>query len=321
MATGSGKTVVMACLILYHYLNRQEHRSDIRFADAFLLMAPGITIRDRLGVLRVDTSTRDPNQARDYYRERRLVPDQYQTLLDGLNARVVIANYHQFQERVLDGNKRSPFDGKLGPDKKKVRAATESTAQMLSRVLKGIKPGKRLLVLNDEAHHCYLPRSTGRISEDEGATDENERAAVWFRGLAAVAQRNAVRAVYDLSATPYYLSGSGYPAYSLFPWVVSDFGLIEAIESGLVKIPYLPVSDGTQAIEEPVLRNLWEHVKDQMPKKGARRARKDAKEEGDDGDGEEAHRDPHHGHPRLRLAVAVRAGGRPCAQAARLFSR
>jgi type III restriction enzyme len=86
--------------------------------------------------------------------------------------------------------------------------------------------------------------------------------------------------VYDLSATPYYLQGSGYPPYDLFPWVVSDFGLIEAIESGLVKIPFLPESDNTQELSMPVLRNLYDHVKDDLPKKGQRKQKSEAKEEG-----------------------------------------
>ena len=92
-----------------------------------------------------------------------------------------------------------------------------------------------------------------------------------------MARRWQVRTVYDLSATPYYLSGSGWPASSYFPWVVSDFGLIEAIEAGLVKIPFLPVDDSSQAIDEPVLRNLYEHCKEQLPKKGQRTQRKDDK--------------------------------------------
>ena len=76
-----------------------------------------------------------------------------------------------------------------------------------------------------------------------------------------LARKFKIRAVYDLSATPYYLTGPGYEPYSLFPWVVSDFGLTEAIESGLVKIPFLPTSDDTDKLAEPVLRNLYEHAK------------------------------------------------------------
>jgi type III restriction enzyme len=95
-----------------------------------------------------------------------------------------------------------------------------------------------------------------------------------------MAKRFKLQGVYDLSATPYYLTGSGYTPYSLFPWVVSDFGLIEAIESGLVKIPFLPESDNTQELTMPVLRNLYDHVKDELPKKGQRTQKKDAAAEG-----------------------------------------
>ena len=278
MATGTGKTVVMACLVLYHYLNRAQYRNDPRYADYFLLVAPGITIRDRLAVLRVDAEAVADHDAADYYRQRKLVPPAYATLLAGLNSRLAITNFHSFEARLIGGNKKSPLDGKLGPDGKKVEAR-EDEALMLRRVLPGFKPGRRLVVLNDEAHHCYLPRAKGRDSDEEMSATENQRAAVWYSGLRAVSRRWRVRSVYDLSATPYYLSGSGWPAYSYFPWVVSDFSLIEAIEAGLVKIPFLPVDDTAQHIEEPVLRNLYEHCKQDLPKKGQRTERKEAQAE------------------------------------------
>lgn len=275
MATGTGKTVVMACLLLYHYLNRSQYRNDPRYADYFLLVAPGVTIRDRLSVLRVDTQASKDVDATDYYRERQLVPPAYASLLAGLNAKLAITNYHAFEPRLISGNKRSPMDGKLGPDGLKMEAR-EDTAQMLKRVLGNFKPGRRLVVINDEAHHCYLPRAKGKDTEEESSATENERAAVWFSGLRAMAKRWQVGAVYDLSATPYYLSGSGWPAYSYFPWLVSDFGLIEAIEAGLVKIPFLPVGDTSQEIDEPKLRNLYEHCRDGLPKKGQRKERQES---------------------------------------------
>lgn len=278
MATGTGKTVVMACLILYHYLNRSHYRNDPRYADYFLLVAPGITIRDRLNVLRVDTQAANDVDAADYYRERQLVPADYAGLLAGLNAKLVITNYHALEPRLISGNKRSPLDGKLGPNGEKVEVREDIT-QVLKRVLGSFKPGRRLVVINDEAHHCYLPRAKGRDTEEENSATENERAAVWFSGLRAIAARWQVGSVYDLSATPYFLAGSGWPAYSYFPWVVSDFGLIEAIEAGLVKIPFLPVDDTSQELDEPKLRNLYEHCKDELPKKGQRTQRKDDKKE------------------------------------------
>lgn len=286
MATGSGKTVVMACLILYHYLNRQEYRGDTRFADNFLLVAPGVTIKDRLSVLFVDESKAE-NMAHDYYRVRRLVPAVFQGQLVGLNARIVITNYHAFEPKTLQGNKKSPFDGKITSTGEKLEAK-ESFNQLAKRLLGKFKTDSRLLVLNDEAHHCYLPRQKDKQSKkykteaepDAEVKQENERAAVWYNGLLEISRRYKIKTVYDLSATPYYLQGSGYPSYSLFPWVVSDFGLIEAIESGLVKIPFLPEKDNTHNTHNAMLADLYEHVKIELPRKGQRTAKSEAKKEG-----------------------------------------
>ena len=112
MATGSGKTVVMACLICYHYFNRQEYRNDTRFADYFLIVAPGVTIKDRLGVLYVDTKNKNPIDIEDYYRVRGLIPLNMEHRLENLNARLVITNYHTFEPKILQGNKRSPLMGR-----------------------------------------------------------------------------------------------------------------------------------------------------------------------------------------------------------------
>ena len=279
MATGTGKTVVMAALIVYHFFNRQEYRADTRFADNFLIVAPGVTIRDRLGVLHVDTRHQRSTDAADYYRERFLVPPDWDGRLVGLNARLVIINRHQLEARLLQGNKKSPFDGKRDSLGGK-REAREDPGQMLKRVTGRFKPGSRLLVINDEAHHCYLPRERGRSTEGEDSRTENERAAIWFTGLRECCRRFKVRSIYDLSATPYYLTGSGYTPYSLFSWVVSDFGLIEAIESGLVKIPFLPERDNTQQLDMPVLKNLYEHIKTELNQKGAKARRAEARESG-----------------------------------------
>lgn len=280
MATGSGKTVVMGCFILYHYFNRQEYRNDTRFADYFLVVAPGVTIKDRLGVLFVDTKNKNPKDIQDYYRIRGLVPQSMEQRLDNLNARLVITNYHSFEPKTLQGNKRSPFDGKVDLQGNKIDTGnTEDFSQVIKRTIGKFKTGSRLLILNDEAHHCYLPKSKGKTSDNEEA-DENARAAVWFTGLKELSRKFKLQSVYDLSATPYYLQGSGYQPYSLFPWVVSDFGLIEAIEAGLVKIPFLPESDNTQELTMPVLRNLYEHVREDLPKKGQRKKKSEAREEG-----------------------------------------
>jgi len=282
MATGAGKTVVMGALIVYHFFNRQEYRSDTRFADYFLIVAPGITIKDRLNVLKVDKKSKIRGNRTDYYAVRDLVPPALDYMIEQINSRLVITNYHQFEPRTLQGNKRSPMDGKItGFDsngKPIKQEAKEDYNQVIKRVMRNFKQGTRLLILNDEAHHCYLPKSKEKTPDTEA--DENARAAVWFTGISEISKRFKLAGVYDLSATPYYLQGSGYQAYTLFGWVVSDFGLIEAIESGLVKIPFLPESDNTQALDMPVLRNLYDHVRDDLPRKGKRRKKHDAKQEG-----------------------------------------
>jgi len=202
MATGTGKTVVMGCLILYHYFNRQEYRGDPRFADYFLIIAPGITIKDRLSVLFVDTVHKVRNEIEDYYRIRGLVPVHLEPRLENLNARLVITNYHTFEPKILQGNKRSPFDGKVDLDGKKLATGnTEDFSLVVKKALGKFKAGSRLLILNDEAHHCYLPKSLGKTSDNE-ESDENARAAVWFTGIREMSAKFKLQQIYDLSATP-----------------------------------------------------------------------------------------------------------------------
>ncbi len=287
MATGTGKTVVMAMLILYNYLNKRANPMDTHYADHFLLCAPGITIRDRLGVLQLDYNPRSSNYERtDYYHQRGLIPPQFENELGSLNSSITIINYQQFQPRVFSGKHASPLDGKQKwIDGKLVQQKeTEDYSVLLNRILeKGVK-GKRIVVINDEAHHCYLPKTdankTLTTEEKDELQNENDAAMVWYEGLRQMKQLGyKMQHVYDLSATPYYLKGSGYPEYSLFPWVVSDFGLVDAIESGLVKIPYLPAYDNTTDLDEPKLRNIYQYIKDKLPKKGIRGQKKKDKED------------------------------------------
>ena len=287
MATGTGKTVVMAMLILYNYLNRKDNMQDTRFADNFLIVAPGITIRDRLNVLYLDNSHKGRFELNDYYHKRDLIPRHFESLLGGLNASITIINYQQLEPKVLSGKHASPLDGKLQyvDGELKKQTGKEDYTVMLSRILhKGAK-GKRMLIINDEAHHCYLPKKSnvkGKKDEETAEGEaENQNAMVWYEGLRQMKFCGyKILHVYDLSATPYYLKGSGYEAYSLFPWVVSDFGLVDAIESGLVKIPFLPSFDNTHDLEEPKFRNIYKHVSGELSKMGVRTAKKKAKEDG-----------------------------------------
>jgi type III restriction enzyme len=293
MATGTGKTVVMAMLILYNYLNKRDSLIDTRFVDTFLIIAPGITIRERLNSLMVDNSHRSRFDLKDDYHRRDLVPRQFEPLLGGLNASITIINYQQLEPKMFTGKHISPFDGKMEYVDGKMRKpqgdkqGKQDYNVMFHKLLRNINKGKRMMVINDEAHHCYYPKSQKSKSKNDeetaAAEAENEKAMVWYEGLRQMKLCGyRLQHVYDLSATPYYLKGSGYDAYSLFPWVVSDFGLVDAIESGLVKIPFLPSFDNTHDLEEPKFRNIYKHVSDELSRMGVRATRKKAKEEGED---------------------------------------
>ena len=105
-------------------------------------------------------------------------------------------------------------------------------------------------------------------AQPKEAAKREDEARVWISGLEAVKHKIGVKAVYDLSATPFFLQGSGYPEGTLFPWVVSDFSLVDAIEAGIVKVPRVPVADNSMTGEQPAYRDLWLRIREGLPKKG-----------------------------------------------------
>jgi type III restriction enzyme len=266
MATGSGKTVVMAMLIAWQALNKLANPQDRRFGDTFLVVTPGITIRDRLRVLL-------PNDPGNYYQALDLVtPDQLRQLLQ---ANVLVTNFHAFLPRETlqaSATTKKLLAGPGGdPDRFK-----ETPDQVVRRVCRAFGSKRNIVVLNDEAHHCYQSAdqvgAVEKLTADERAevAKAKEEARVWLNGLRAVETKIGIRGVYDLSATPFFLKGSGYPEGTLFPWVVSDFSLIDAIESGVVKVPRVPVADDTMDARGPVFRELWSRIRSdpRLPRKG-----------------------------------------------------
>ena len=261
LATGAGKTTVMAMLIAWQTLNAVRYPSSRTFTRGFLVVAPGITIRDRLRVLL-------PSDPDSYYRGRELVPTDL--LPDIGRAKIVITNYHAFKHRerlqIAKGTRSLLKGREEGP------VTIESDGQMLQRVMPDLMGLKDFVVINDEAHHCYRERP---LREDEKLTgderkeaeENNEAARLWISGLEAVKRELGVRTVYDLSATPFFLRGSGYLEGTLFPWTVSDFSLIDAIECGIVKLPRVPVADNLPSGEAPLYRRLWDAIGKRMPKK------------------------------------------------------
>lgn len=138
---------------------------------------------------------------------------------------------------------------------------------------------KNILVLNDEAHHCYREKPGATVDDEDLKGDErkeaeknSEAARLWISGLEIVTRKLGVTQIVDLSATPFFLSGSGYAEGTLFPWTMSDFSLMDAIECGIVKLPRVPIADNIPGNEMPMFRNLWEHIRAKMPKKGRRKA-------------------------------------------------
>jgi len=264
LATGAGKTTVMAMIIAWQTINAVRRPGSKQFTRGFLVCAPGLTIKDRLRVLQ-------PNDPDCYYASRELVPGD---MLEDVNkAKIVITNYHAFKlrERIeLSAGGRALLKGRTGEDLN----TQETEGQMLQRVMPDLMGLKNILAINDEAHHCYRekPKSEDeevlKGDERKEAERNNEAARLWISGLEAVNRKLGLSRVMDLSATPFFLSGSGYAEGTLFPWTMSDFSLMDAIECGIVKLPRVPVAENIPGDEMPMFRNLWENIRKDMPKKG-----------------------------------------------------
>lgn len=316
MATGSGKSTVMAMLAAWSILNKVNDRADARFSDVVLIVTPNITIRDRLREL-------DPLAGEgSLYRTRDLVPAHLMPLL--ARGRVLVTNWHVLatqapagtggasarvvragvplvrQEKIIVGEKTTTARGsrymtleafeaqlasgnvevigdpELHPDGtlKSVRIRSteyvESDTAFVKRVLGRTVGGKQnILVMNDEAHHAYRIRRPDPDEEEQdlfGEGDDEDffkEATVWIEGLDKIHKLRGINFCVDLSATPYFLGRVGQLTARPFPWVVSEFGLIDAIESGLVKIPQLALRD-TSGDNRAKYFNLWRFITDQL---------------------------------------------------------
>lgn len=288
MATGTGKTTVMGMLAAWSILNRVAAPTDDRFTDVILIVCPNVTIRERLQEL--DPALGDIS----LYRTRRLVP--VHRMEDLRRGEVMIANWHKLAKKETNSvNNQSAKVVKTGEPVEVVKNAgktnethelkyVESDRAWLKRIRQELGSGRgraaHWMVFNDEAHHAYR---RGDQAQDEVALDEdsaliskNEReATIWIEGLDRIntlagggksGKRGICRCI-DLSATPFYLQGSGNEVGRPFPWVVSDFGLLDAIESGMVKIPQLPTQDQTGESEAAYF-NIWRWVQQRAEEQG-----------------------------------------------------
>ena len=264
MATGSGKTVVMSMLISWAFVNRGRNPTDQRFPAGVLVCCPNLTVKDRLGVLR-------PDAVDNYYEQFDMVPSHLRPLLQ--RGRVKITNWHAFAPEASD-SARNEGGGKSAV----IDKGEETDDAFARRVLGDLYDRRPLLVLNDEAHHAYRPKTQEPTGPDgrrlkgearKAAMADNAEATVWISGLdrinnsAGVQNTPGIDACVDLSATPFYIAGSGYAEGSPLPWLVSDFGLVDAIESGIVKIPRLPVAE-TSGRPDPKYFKLWRRCMDDL---------------------------------------------------------
>ena len=223
MATGSGKTVVMAMVIAWHILNKVTYPQDARFARNVLIIAPGLTVKSRLAVL-------EPSNSENYYEAFSIVPS---SLLDKLRqGRVVVRNWH-----ALNWETEEKIAGKRSVDKR----GAKSDEAYVREVLGDLASAKNILVINDEAHHAWRVPAESKIKGI--AKDEIEEATKWVGGLDRINKARGILTCYDFSATPFAPSGKRSSEEALFDWIVSDFGLNDAIESGLVKTPRVVIRD------------------------------------------------------------------------------
>ncbi|MEJ5259798.1 MAG: DEAD/DEAH box helicase family protein [Anaerohalosphaeraceae bacterium] len=227
MATGSGKTIVMAMVIAWHILNKVANPQDARFSKNVLVIAPGLTVKKRLEVLY-------PSAEHNYYEAFDIVPS---ALLEKLRqGRVLVRNWH-----ALSWESEEQIKRKKGVDKRGAKSDEAYTREVLGEMANA----HNLLVINDEAHHAWRvnPEATGKYLRQRDLKDSAEEATVWIGGLDRLHRSRGILKCYDFTATPFAPSGGRSGEETLFGWIVSDFGLNDAIESGLVKTPRVVVRD------------------------------------------------------------------------------
>jgi type III restriction enzyme len=238
MATGSGKTVVMSMIIAWQFLNKLTYRHDARFSKTVLIVAPGLTVKSRLAVL-------SPSHTKNYYQSFDIVPsDLFDRLRQG---KLKIINWHALLP--LKEQQKSV-----------VKKGAESDEAFVRRVLEEISDQKRIFVINDEAHHAWRKGADEKLTGE--AKTEAEEATRWMEGLDRIHKQREIIQCFDLSATPFRPTGKKSGDEFLFSWIVSDFGLSDAIESGLVKTPRVVVRDDTNVDTNTLKPKLYHIFKD-----------------------------------------------------------
>ena len=228
MATGSGKTVVMAMLLAWQILNKAYAPRDPRFTKYALIVAPGLTVKNRLAVL-------NPEAKDNYYDEFDLVPQEMIPRLR--QGKVQVLNWHKLAWETEEKLKKKRSVDKRG---------AKSDAAYAKDVLRDMASARNFLVINDEAHHAWRV-NLASPQWGQGVDKESvQEATIWVGGLDRLHRERGILYCFDMSATPFAPSGHRSDEEALFKWIVSDFGLNDAIESGLVKTPRVAVRDDSR---------------------------------------------------------------------------
>ncbi len=238
MATGSGKTIVMAQLIAWQVLNKVANGKDIRFSKNILVVAPGLTVRNRLSVL-------NPFDEENYYEEFNIVPSGLMETLR--QSKIKILNWH-----ALAWDTEERLSKKKSVDKR----GAKSDEAYVKDVMADLSSATNLIVINDEAHHAWRVPAESKIA---GVKKEDIlESTIWVGGLDRINRARGILRCFDLSATPFAPSGKKATEEALFPWIISDFGLNDAIESGLVKTPRVVIRDDGNVNKD--LRSRLYHI-------------------------------------------------------------
>lgn len=232
MATGTGKTVVMAMLIAWQVINKATYPQDTRFSKNILVVTPGLTVKSRLQVLY-------PSSRGDFYTMFNIIPDTFYPKISKLNLTI-----HNWQ--AMKPNEDAPNSiVKLGP---------ENDGVFAKRILG--YGSNNIIVINDEAHHAY------RAVKSDVQSTKHKRDTRWMESLDKIHRTTTILCCFDFSATPFVSSNKITEEDGLFPWIVSDFSLNDAIESGLTKTPRVAIRDDTNKFDKEYRSRFYHLYKD-----------------------------------------------------------
>lgn len=255
MATGTGKTIVMSMLIAWQILNKVTYPTDARFSKNILIVTPGLTVKSRLEVL-------IPSDRKNYYDEFNIIPSGLVEKLRQGNIKII--NWHKLAWE---------DDEKIAKRKSVDKRGAMSDEAYTRNVLGDMANAKNILVLNDESHHAWRDAA---LSKTKGKSKEEEEARIWVKGLDRINSARKILTCFDFTATPFPPTGKKNQEESLFNWIVSDFGLNDAIESGLVKTPRIVIRDNSVNRDEQMRTKLFHIYNDETVKDDLNRNAKES---------------------------------------------